>query len=197
MQDQIITPRDFPNGVHCGKQSGDIVVHSPVPVFDPGIPPADSEDLEAILDQVFHHALSGGQIEHVKFVHFRRYERCGRAQTVSVAGPYWISSKTELRNTTAPGMTARFTPGLKAVLFTCEGMPSFLMTSSTKFLNPATRFAPLVSIVLLSASGLPSSEFVGAKASVNAETAKRARALLSTSRLDRSMKVWREVVQAR
>ena len=75
MQDQIITPRDIPNGVRCSKQSGDIVVHSPVPVFDPGIPPANGEDLEAILDQVFHHALSGGQIEHVKFVHFRRYEK--------------------------------------------------------------------------------------------------------------------------
>lgn len=80
-----------------------------------------------------------------------------------------------MRSTTAPGETARFSPGLNAVLSTCDGIPPLLTRSSAKFLNPVRRLAPRTSIVFFNASGLPSNVFVGAKASVSAETAKRAR----------------------
>jgi hypothetical protein len=98
--------------------------------------------------------------------------RTGSANTVSVAGSYWISSIRRLRNTTLPGVRAIGPPGTKASAPT-GGWPSVTrLQSSTKFEKPRTRLFPPCSRVTRSTSGLVHAMFDGAHMSSICRVAK-------------------------
>ena len=89
----------------------------------------------------------------------------GTSCTVSVLGAYWISSKTSVRCTTAPGVAARFSPTVNFEVSTLAGRRGGVDTSRSRFRAPFTRLAPPSSMVTFSAAGLDHKKFVGASAS--------------------------------
>ena len=89
----------------------------------------------------------------------------GTSYTVSVLGAYWISSKTSLRCTTAPGVAARFSPTVNFEVSTLAASRGGVDMSRSRFRAPFTRLAPASSIVTFSAAGFDHKKFVRASAS--------------------------------
>ena len=85
----------------------------------------------------------------------------GSACTEGVAGEYWISSISSLRNTTLPGVTATFLPTSNSSVPAGALPLNVRPRSSITFWNPRTRFCPCSSWVSASSSGFATSEFDG------------------------------------
>ena len=86
------------------------------------VAPGDDEHLLALLDQPLDHAAAGRQVEHVVLVDRRRRRTAAAPRAPSaVCGAYWMSSKTSVRRTTAPGVSARFSPTANLLVSTVEG----------------------------------------------------------------------------
>ncbi len=96
----------------------------------------------------------------------------GTLRTWVVCGVYWISSKTSVRSTTEPGVTATSSPTVKASGSTIEGTRGAVAKSRTKRRPPATRLPPPVSMIRLSTLGLSVGLLLGARASTRLSTMK-------------------------
>ena len=84
--------------------------------------------------------------------------------TSAVAGAYWISSNCSLACTTAPGVTARSRPTMKASGGTMDGTRGGRDRSATSARSPVTALPPPVSMAALAAAGLSSGLLLGAAA---------------------------------
>ena len=109
----------------------------------------------------------------------------GTVSTTGVAGLYWISSKTSVRSTTAPGDVAIVSPRRKGRRSTVLGMAPLWRTSPARARAPLARLAPFVVTAARSAAGLPSNVLVGARASTTWPTTNRPRSSLLGSRPSR------------
>ena len=98
----------------------------------------------------------------------------GTSWTCSVAGRYWMSSKTSVWSTTEPGVAARLPPTSNCDVSTLCGSRGGRATSAAKFRAPRTRFAPPSSTIARRTAGFVSGKFVGATASSTLPAAKRA-----------------------
>ena len=96
-------------------------------------------------------------------------------RTLLVCGSYWISSKTSFRCTTAPGVTAMFSPTSNSEVSTMFGMRGRLDMSDTNRRAPFTKLSPPESIVALSTAGLVAGKLLGATRSTRFSAAKRTR----------------------
>src|SRR6266536_2730755 len=90
--------------------------------------------------------------------------RSGNWCTVGVVGLYWMSSKTSVRATTAPGVTARSAPISNASGATIVGMRGGEAISETKARVPRTRLRPPLSMYAFHAAGLRYGLLLGADA---------------------------------
>ena len=97
----------------------------------------------------------------------------GSSRTFAVWGLYWMSSKTGLRRTTAPGVTAMSSPIVNADVSTIDGMRGGLRMSRAKLPAPRTKLRPPVSSAALSTAGLVIGALEGASASSTFSAAKR------------------------
>ncbi len=87
--------------------------------------------------------------------------------------PYWISSISSVRITTAPGVAATSTPRSKSCGSERTGSRGGVRTSFEKRRAPVTRFAPPVSIIAFSDAGLVRGKFAGDRAATRLLTAIR------------------------
>jgi hypothetical protein len=106
----------------------------------------------------------------------------GRSRTFDVCASYCRSSKTSVRSTTAPGVTARFSPTSNADLSTIAGMRGGRRMSRAKLRAPRVRLRPPVSSTAFSAAGFVTGRFEGATASSTFSAAKRTRRSARQSR---------------
>jgi hypothetical protein len=101
----------------------------------------------------------------------------GRACTVDVDGAYWISSISSLRNTTWPGVVARFLPTSYALSSLIVMRPRAM--SAARLAAPRARLAPSVRSASATTSGFVAAKFDGASASTNWRVANSSRRLSS------------------
>ena len=87
-----------------------------------------------------------------------------------------------LRNTTLPGVAARFSPTRKADESTWRGRPPLVSTSRRKLASPAITDRPPVSKARRRAAGLVHRKLVGARASTRMPRAKRAFSVVAESK---------------
>ena len=98
--------------------------------------------------------------------------RTGSVWTFFVAGAYWISSKSRLRNTTLPGVTATFSPGRKFSVPAGSSRLRWRRQSSIMFSKPRIRFCPPSFCVAWIRSGLVQRKFAGENRSMNCRAMK-------------------------
>ena len=96
----------------------------------------------------------------------------GTLRTLVVCGVYWISSKTSVRSTTSPGVTATSSPTAKASGSTIDGTRGAVAKSRAKRRPPATRLPPPVSMTRLSTLGFSAGLLLGERASTRLSTMK-------------------------
>ena len=150
------------------------------------VAPRDHEDLLALLDEPLDHAAAGREVEHVVLVDRRRDEQQRHARGPrSVCGAYWISSKTSVRSTTAPGVSARFSPTANSLVSTVDGQAREVAHEVARAAHEV--HAALVDALLDDGRVRPR-EVVGASASSTLPAAKRA---WRSSRQSRSASVIR------
>ncbi len=91
--------------------------------------------------------------------------RIGSGATVEVAGLYWISSISRLRNTTLPGVTATLRPTSGLGTAVPGAFAIACLASSRKCRSPSARFLPPEATVRCSTTGLLGRKFDGATVS--------------------------------
>ena len=115
---------DAGDGIARVEDGGGVRVEVEVALLDVRVAPRDHEHLLALAHQPLHEAAARGEVEHVEPVDGRRGEQqWHRPRTWSVCGAYRRSSKTSVRSTTEPGVTARFSPTANPLVSTVAGRP--------------------------------------------------------------------------
>ena len=99
-----------------------------------------------------------------------------------MTGRYWISSKTGVRSTTDPGVTARSTPTSNASGSTMVGTRGATAMSPTKFRRPARALPPPLSTAAFTAAGFSSGLLLGDRASIRLVSTKPTRWESASSR---------------
>src|SRR5512132_4571660 len=176
-------PADPPGRLQRLQDRLPVGVGVPVAVAGVGVAPGDDEDLLAAVDQIFHQAATRGEVEDVVLLIVGGTTSSGTRCTLGVRGRYWSSSKTGVRSTTAPGVTARSAPTSKASAVTMVGTRGGVVRSPARCRAPRTRLPPPESISAFQKTGLVSGWLLGASACTKLSTINRSR---SASRHSRS-----------
>ena len=119
----------------------------------------------------------------------------GTSRTRSVCGRYWISSRTSVRSTTAPGVTAMLRPTSNDDVSTISGIRGLVAMSRSRLIPPWTRLRPPVSMAAFADAGFTSGTLLGDSASSRFSARKRTR-LSSRQSSAASLTSWSAVCPA-